>query len=160
MSYVDNVIEQVKIKNAHEPEFIQAVTEVLTSLAPVIESNPAYEKAGLLERIVEPERVPHSRGQRRHEVVFVTRKIERMCNRIGGMHDSSSQIAAEREQWNDGSNTLCIAPGVVVVYDRNYVTNQILEDSGIRVLKMPSAELSRGRGGPRCMSMPLWRDEI
>ena len=53
-----------------------------------------------------------------------------------------------------------IAPGVVVVYDRNYVTNQILEDSGIRVLKMPSAELSRGRGGPRCMSMPLWRDEI
>ena len=76
--------------------------------------------------------------------------------RCGG----SSQIAAEREQWNDGSNTLCIAPGVVVVYDRNYVTNQILEDSGIRVLKMPSAELSRGRGGPRCMSMPLWRDEI
>ena len=52
------------------------------------------------------------------------------------------------------------APGAVVVYDRNYVTNQILEDSGIRVLKMPSAELSRGRGGPRCMSMPLWRDEI
>ena len=76
--------------------------------------------------------------------------------RCGG----SSQIAAEREQWNDGSNTLCIAPGVAVVYDRNYVTNQILEDSGIRVLKMPSAELSRGRGGPRCMSMPLWRDEI
>ena len=76
--------------------------------------------------------------------------------RCGG----SSQIAAEREQWNDGSNTLCIAPGVVVVYDRNYVTNQILEDSGIRVLKMPSAELSRGRGGPRCMSMPLWRDGI
>ena len=76
--------------------------------------------------------------------------------RCGG----SSQIAAEREQWNDGSNTLCIAPGAVVVYDRNYVTNQILEDSGIRVLKMPSAELSRGRGGPRCMSMPLWRDEI
>ena len=57
MSYVDNVIEQVKEKNPNEPEFIQAVTEVLTSLKPVIESNPAYEKAGLLERIVEPERV-------------------------------------------------------------------------------------------------------
>ena len=50
MSYVDNVIEQVKEKNPNEPEFIQAVTEVLTSLKPVIESNPAYEKAGLLER--------------------------------------------------------------------------------------------------------------
>lgn len=57
MSYVDNVIEQVKAKNPNEPEFIQAVTEVLTSLEPVIESNPEYEKAGLLERIVEPERV-------------------------------------------------------------------------------------------------------
>ena len=57
MSYVDRVIEQVKAKDSEQPEFIQAVTEVLKSLEPVIESNPAYEKAGLLERIVEPERV-------------------------------------------------------------------------------------------------------
>lgn len=57
MSYVDSVIEQVKAKNANESEFIQAVTEVLTSLKPVIDANPEYEKAGLLERIVEPERV-------------------------------------------------------------------------------------------------------
>ena len=57
MSYVERVIERVKAKNPNEPEFIQAVTEVLKSLEPVIESNPAYEKAGLLERIVEPERV-------------------------------------------------------------------------------------------------------
>ena len=66
-------------------------------------------------------------------------------------------IAAQREQWNDGANTLCIAPGVVITYDRNYVTNQILADQGIEVLKIPSSELSRGRGGPRCMSMPLER---
>ena len=57
MSYVDSVIEQVKAKNTNEPEFIQAVTEVLTSLKPVIEAHPEYENAGLLERIVEPERV-------------------------------------------------------------------------------------------------------
>ena len=57
MSYVDSVIEQVKAKNANEPEFIQAVTEVLTSLKPVIDAHPEYENAGLLERIVEPERV-------------------------------------------------------------------------------------------------------
>lgn len=69
-------------------------------------------------------------------------------------------IASEREQWNDGSNTLCIAPGTVVVYDRNYVTNQILRENGVRVLEMASSELSRGRGGPRCMSMPLVRDDI
>ena len=57
MSYVDNVIEQVKAKNAEQPEFIQAVTEVLQSLEPVIEAHPEYEQAALLERIVEPERV-------------------------------------------------------------------------------------------------------
>lgn len=57
MSYVDRVIEQVKARDAHEPEFIQAVTEVLSSLRPAIEANPNYEEAGLLERIVEPERV-------------------------------------------------------------------------------------------------------
>ena len=69
-------------------------------------------------------------------------------------------IASEREQWNDGSNTLCIEPGKGVVYDRNYVTNQILRENGIRVLEMASSELSRGRGGPRCMSMPLERDAV
>ena len=68
------------------------------------------------------------------------------------------QIAAQREQWNDGSNTLCVRPGVVIAYDRNYITNEILESYGITVLKIPSGELSRGRGGPRCMSMPLIRD--
>ena len=57
MSYVDRVIEQVKAKNAEQPEFIQAVTEVLQSLEPVIEAHPEYEEAALLERIVEPERV-------------------------------------------------------------------------------------------------------
>jgi glutamate dehydrogenase (NADP+) len=57
MSYVDSVIESVKEKNPNEPEFIQAVTEVLTSLKPVIDAHPEYEEAALLERIVEPERV-------------------------------------------------------------------------------------------------------
>ena len=70
------------------------------------------------------------------------------------------RIASEREQWNDGSNTLCIEPGKVVVYDRNYVTNEILRQNGIEVLEMASSELSRGRGGPRCMSMPLEREDI
>ena len=68
-------------------------------------------------------------------------------------------ITAEREQWNDGSNTLCIAPGKVIVYERNNVTNALLRDEGITVLEIPSSELSRGRGGPRCMSMPLWRED-
>lgn len=68
-------------------------------------------------------------------------------------------VSAEREQWNDGSNTLAIAPGVVVVYDRNSVTNEVLRRFGIKVIEMRSAELSRGRGGPRCMSMPIIRED-
>ena len=69
-------------------------------------------------------------------------------------------IAAQREQWNDGSNTLCIAPGTVVTDERNYVTNDLLDKKGIKVLSIPSAELSRGRGGPRCMSCPVNRDDL
>jgi len=69
-------------------------------------------------------------------------------------------IDGGREQWNDGSNTLAIAPGEVVVYTRNYVTNRLLEEKGVRLHKMPSSELSRGRGGPRCMSMPLVREKL
>ena len=76
--------------------------------------------------------------------------------RCGG----DDMIAAQREQWNDGSNTLCIAPGKVITYERNYVTNDLLQKHGIEVLTIPSAELSRGRGGPRCMSCPVNREDI
>ncbi|ADQ59318.1 arginine deiminase [Lactobacillus amylovorus GRL 1112] len=69
-------------------------------------------------------------------------------------------IAAPREQWNDGSNTLAIAPGEVVTYDRNYVSNDLLRKHGILVHEVRSSELSRGRGGPRCMSCPLVREDI
>ena len=72
----------------------------------------------------------------------------------------ASMIDAAREQWNDGANTLCVAPGEVITYMRNYVTNRILRDNGIKVHEVPSAELSRGRGGPRCMSMPFLRESL
>ena len=69
-------------------------------------------------------------------------------------------VAAAREQWNDGSNTLTIAPGVVVVYDRNTVTNKVLEEYGLKLIKLRGSELVRGRGGPRCMSMPFYREDV
>ncbi len=69
-------------------------------------------------------------------------------------------VAAAREQWNDGSNTLAVAPGKICVYQRNSVTNDVLYKEGLDLIVVPSAELSRGRGGPRCMSMPFEREDI
>lgn len=69
-------------------------------------------------------------------------------------------VAAEREQWDDGNNTLALRPGVVVAYERNEMTNARLEDSGIEVLRIPGSELGSGRGGPRCLSCPLARDPV
>ncbi|MDE9828838.1 arginine deiminase [Staphylococcus delphini] len=69
-------------------------------------------------------------------------------------------IDGAREQWNDGSNTLTIRPGVVVTYDRNYVSNQLLREHGVKVIEITGSELVRGRGGPRCMSQPLFREDI
>lgn len=69
-------------------------------------------------------------------------------------------ITAAREQWNDSTNTLAIAPGVVVTYDRNTVSNDTLRSNGIEVVEIEGSELVRGRGGPRCMSMPLNRDSL
>ncbi|WP_376699926.1 arginine deiminase [Listeria seeligeri] len=69
-------------------------------------------------------------------------------------------IVSAREQWNDGANTLAIAPGEVITYDRNQVSNELLRSAGIKVHEVISSELSRGRGGPRCMSMPLVRENL
>ncbi|HKS48098.1 MAG TPA: arginine deiminase [Amycolatopsis sp.] len=69
-------------------------------------------------------------------------------------------VTAEREQWDDGNNTLALAPGVVVGYERNMETNARLEDAGIEVLPIAGSELGSGRGGPRCMSCPIQRDPV
>ena len=69
-------------------------------------------------------------------------------------------LTAAREQWNDSTNTLALAPGKVMTYDRNTASNKTLRKNGIEVVEIEGSELVRGRGGPRCMSMPLLRDSI
>ena len=69
-------------------------------------------------------------------------------------------VTAEREQWDDGNNTLAVAPRVAVAYERNVETNSRLEEAGIEVIAISGSELGSGRGGPRCMSCPIARDEV
>lgn len=69
-------------------------------------------------------------------------------------------VIAEREQWDDGNNTLALAPGLVVAYERNTATNARLADAGIEVLPIAASELGIGRGGPRCLSCPASRQPL
>ncbi|MBW3084064.1 Arginine deiminase [Austwickia sp. TVS 96-490-7B] len=71
-----------------------------------------------------------------------------------------SMGAAEREQWDDGCNVLTVRPGVVVAYERNVTSNRFLEENGVEVHTIAGSELGRGRGGPRCMSCPIEREDI
>lgn len=69
-------------------------------------------------------------------------------------------VTAEREQWDDGNNTLAIAPRICVGYERNVETNAQLERAGIQLIRISGSELGTGRGGPRCMSCPLVREPL
>jgi arginine deiminase len=94
-------------------------------------------------------------------VPFVRAAAEAMgIDRLRVIDTGLDPVTAEREQWDDGNNTLALAPGVVVAYERNTETNARLADAGIEVLPIAAAELGTGRGGPRCMSCPAARDPL
>lgn len=90
---------------------------------------------------------------------FLAAAAEAMgIDRLRTIDTGLDPVTAEREQWDDGNNTLAIAPRVCVAYERNVETNAQLERAGIEVIRIPGSELGSGRGGPRCMSCPIARD--
>lgn len=95
------------------------------------------------------------------EAPFVQAAADAMdIDRLRVIDTGLDPVTAEREQWDDGNNTLALAPGVVVAYERNVETNARLQDSGIEVLPIAGSELGTGRGGPRCLSCPVARDPL
>jgi arginine deiminase len=92
---------------------------------------------------------------------FLTAAARAMgLKRLRVLETGLDPVTAEREQWDDGNNTLAVAPRLVLGYERNVETNSRLEDEGIEVLRIAGSELGSGRGGPRCMSCPLVRDPL
>lgn len=128
-----------------------------------------YDKFTIHPEIEGPLQVFQVTLDSKGEIVFTSYQghLEDILSKLMGLPavklfrcGAGDPVAAAREQWNDGSNTLAIAPGKVITYERNYVTNDYLDKNGIEVLTIPSAELSRGRGGPRCMSCPVRRKDL
>ncbi len=101
-------------------------------------------------------RITQHEPEEMHDVIAAALGLDH----INILTPSQDVREAEREQWDDGNNTLAIAPRLAVAYERNVVTNARLEDAGIEVLRIAGSELGSGRGGPRCMSCPIHRDPL
>jgi arginine deiminase len=156
--FAGGVVQQVVIVHLHHDRSVMHLDTVFT----MVDEAKFNVFPGLLDSIDVHVLSPQGSGLRvehPHDLVSALRHVFGR-NDLVMIPTGGDAIGRLREQWDDGNNTLALAPGVVVAYQRNQETNRRLREHGVEVLELDSSELCRGRGGSRCMTQPLLRDPL
>ncbi len=152
-------IEQVIVAHLRQERAVMHLDTVFT----MVDVDKFNVFPGILEDMDVHVLRPAGKGRLAVEETDGVESALRACLGRGGftmIPTGGDALGRLREQWDDGNNTLALAPGVVIAYARNQETNRRLRDSGVEVLELDASELCRGRGGSRCMSQPLLRDPV